>query len=416
MTAERFTHVLLGGGLASAAALETLLTRGVPGSTIALVASEPVLPYHRPPLSKGYLLGRKTRESVFYKPPAFYEDHGVSVLLGRRATSVDPATRVVAVDDGRTLAFERLLIATGCTPRTLTVPGSTLGNIFTLRTLADADAILTAMKTARTAVVVGGGFIGLEVASTLSHKGVSTTILHRGDRLFDRLGSKEISQYFEDLFHLHGVTLLMNDEVLSFEGEARVATVVTRQGARIPAELVIVGIGVTPNVHCVAGTALDVTDGIRVNELLETSLPGVFAAGDVANFFDPLFEKHRRIEHWDTAIQHGKVAGANMAGAGSAYNTVSYFFSDLFDLSFDYFGDAEGTTEVITRGSFTDRAVTLCYLKEHIARAAFTMGRPKERAALIALIRERTPILDVRALANPALPLPTPATPHSAAA
>lgn len=403
---ERFAHVLVGGGIAAGHALDTLLKEGAQGNSIALVCAEPELPYNRPPLSKGYLLGKESRESVFLKPEAFYRDNGVAVFPRTRATAVDPRAQTVTLDHGDILGYGKLLLATGCTPRMLAVPGSELAGIFTLRTLEDSEKIRAAITRSRTAVVGGGGFIGMELASACAQQGLRTTVLNRGTAVFDKLGSPEISAFFAEYYTARGVEILYADEAVAFEGERHVAAVETKTGKKLPADLVAVGIGVAPETAFLENSGIAMENGIVVNEYLETSAPNVYAAGDVARFFDPLYGKHRRIEHWDTAIQHGKVAGKNMAGKREPYGAVSYFFSDIFDLSFDYFGDPEGTDRFVQRGDFADKAVSIFSLRENVVRAAFMMGRPKERTKTIQLIKLETPLADPDALADVGRPLP----------
>lgn len=400
-------YVFLGGGLTSGTAIVNLLAAGVPGSEIVLVAEEPELPYNRPPLSKGFLLGREKRASIFVKPSSFYTERGVTIFQKTRATRVDPSTHRVELSTGDVLFYKKLLLATGCTPRRLSVPGANLPGVHTFRTVADAETLRAAVAGGlKTAVLVGGGFISLEIASALAQRGVQTTILHRGTAMLDRLGSPEISSFFAGVFLKHGVSIRYEDEAVEMVGTDRVTAVCTKRGDSFPANLVIVGIGVVPETGFLEGSGISITpQGITVNEYLETSVLDVYAAGDVTSFFDPLYGKHRHIEHWDTAIQHGKIAAKNMRGQRTAYDAVSYFFSDLFNLSYDYFGDAEGTDRVIRRGSFEERSVTLFSLQENIVRAAFMLGRPRERKQTIALIKNRQPV-ETNVLADLTQPLP----------
>ncbi len=400
--------LIIGGGLAAATAMETLLQCEIDGKRIALVGAETELPYHRPPLSKGYLLGRASRESVFVKPRAFYQTAGVSLFLGTRATALHPGEKTVDTDRGGSLRYGKLLLAHGCSLKRLSVPGGDLPGIFYLRTLADADRLIAASGRRTHAVVVGGSFIGMELASAFAQRGIKTTLLHRGAQVFDKLESPEASRFFHAVFTEHGVTIRTEDAAVAFEraaGRERRLKVTTKRGDMLAADLVAAGVGVAPDTDWLTSSGLTIDNGIVVNEYLEASLPDVYAAGDIANFFDPLYGRQRRIEHWATAIDHGKAAGATMAGRREPYGAVSYFFSDIFDLSFEYFGDASGTTATIERGSFAERAVTIFYLQERTVRAAFTLGRPKERKALIQLIAARRPA-DGEALANVHHPLP----------
>lgn len=402
-------YLIVGGGVASAAAIETLLAAGVAGRRITLVSADPEVPYHRPPLSKAYLLDRQPRDAVFVQPRSFYETAGMTLHLSTRALAVDPMARTVTTDTVGALKYGKLLLATGCKTRTLSVPGSTLPCIYYLRTLADADVLKAVVARATSAVVVGGSFIGMELASAFAQKGLRTTLLHHGTAVLDKLGSEEASVFFAHYFADHGVTIRTEDEPVSFEQETgeQLLRVLTTRNDMLSADLVAVGVGVVPDTDYLESSGLHLDNGVRVNEYLETSRPNVYAAGDIANFFDPLYGRHRRIEHWDTAIQHGKVAGANMAGQRTPYAAVSSFYSDVFDVSFEYFGDATGTTGVIQRGSFDKRSVTLCFVEENVVRAAFTMGRVKERKALIALIRAQTELAHPNDLADTTVPLPT---------
>lgn len=403
--------LLVGGGLASATALETLLKSGIAGKRITLIGAEQELPYNRPPLSKGYLLGREERSSVFVKPQTFYESAGVRLVLGTKVTAVDPASKTVTTDRGETFTYGKLLLAYGSTLRRLTVPGSDLPGIRYLRTLGDSDALKEAIARSKTGLVVGGSFIGMELASAFAQGGLHTTLLHRGKEIFDKLGSPEASAFFAQYYREHGVTIRTEDEATAFAPNPAGSglKVTTKRGDTIAAEVVAVGVGVVPETALLNSSGITLDNGIVVNEYLEASVPDVYAAGDVANFFDPLYGRQRRIEHWDTAIQHGKVAGANMAVSDPArrvpYAAVSYFFSDVFDLSFEYFGDAAGTDRTIIRGSFQDRAVTVFSLEQATPRAAFTMGRPKERKVLRELLQTQRPLQNPDTLANLEAPL-----------
>lgn len=404
--------LIIGGGVASASAIETLLAKGIAGSAITLLSADTELPYHRPPLSKGYLLGREPREKIFVKPHSFYDDAGVTLRLGTLVRAVDAQARTVITATGDTLTFEKLLIATGCTPRTLSAPGSDLPGIFTLRTLADCDALRKAVSGSRTAVVIGGSFIGMELASAFAQHGLTTTLLHRGTAVFDKLGFPEASAFFADYFTERGVTIRYEDEVVTITRASggRLA-MQTKRGNILETDLVAVGVGVTPDIGLFDGSGIRTENGIVVNEVLESSVEGIFAAGDVANFFDPLYGRLRRIEHWETAITHGKIAGQNIAARTPdervAYSGVSSFFSDVFDLTFEYFGDALGTDRSVTRGSFADHAVTVFFLAGSTVRAAFTMGRPRERRALLGLIQNKHEMTDPERLADTKSPLPS---------
>jgi NADPH-dependent 2,4-dienoyl-CoA reductase/sulfur reductase-like enzyme len=378
MTNVHFPYLFIGGGLASGTAIETLMAEGVSGKDIALVGLEPELPYNRPSLSKGFLADTESRDSLFIEPQSYYVDHGVTVKLATKVVRLQPRALRLVTDHDELMTFDRALIATGSLPRRLGVPGNDLGQIFSLRTLADSVAIKTAAKTAQRAVIVGAGFIGLEVAANLAQQGLAVTVLHRGTHLLDRFANPAMATFFYDYFTHQGVTFRFETTVDHFLGaSSAVTTVVTDTGEELPADLVIVGIGVDLALEFLKDQALRVENGLVVDEQLETAVPGIFAAGDIANFPDVIFNrKRRRIEHWDHAIATGKQAARNMLGKGEEFRHVSYFFSDMFDLSFELFGDTDDATEVLFEGSTLKKTAAAWYLRAGKLAAYFAISRP----------------------------------------
>jgi NADPH-dependent 2,4-dienoyl-CoA reductase/sulfur reductase-like enzyme len=340
--------VIAGGGLTAARAIKSY--READGSGhIALLAQEPVLPYHRPALSKRFLRG-ETTEAPFAEDEAFYADHDVDVRLGTAVTALNPGNRLVTTDGGA-VHFRKLLIATGATPRRLRVPAADLDGVFSLRTLHDSERIRAAASSAERAVVVGGGFIGMEVAASLRQLGLEVTLVHMGVGLFDLLGSPELSEQLLALYRDNGVDVLLGEEVAGFGGTDRLEYVEARSGLCVSADIAVVGIGVIPNVAFLDGSGLAVDDGVIVNQRFETSAPGVYAAGDVANFFDPLFGRQRRIEHWSNANYQGTEVGKVLAGEGDGYDTVSSFFSEVFGVTVKVLGDVSRFDEIHTDGT-----------------------------------------------------------------
>ena len=376
---NHYPYLLLGGGLASGAAIQTLIEEGVPGDQIGLVTLEPELPYNRPPLSKGFLANKESRESLFIEPQSYYDDHGVTVKLATAVTSLTPKALELTTDKAERLTFDRALIATGSRPRRLGVPGADLAQIFTLRTVADSEAIKIAARAAKTAVVVGAGFIGLEAAATLAGSGLQVTILHRGTQLLDRFADATMAKFFFDYFTSKGVQFRLETTVDHFEGMAgRVTTVVTDHNEELAADLVIVGIGVELNLDFVKDQSLRIENGLLVDEQLETAVPGIFAAGDIANFPDGIFgRKRRRIEHWDHAIASGKQAARNMLGKNEEFHHLSYFFSDMFDLSFELWGDTDDPAELVFSASPTEVSAVAWYLRDKKVAAYFAAHRPE---------------------------------------
>jgi NADPH-dependent 2,4-dienoyl-CoA reductase/sulfur reductase-like enzyme len=355
-----------------------------------LFSKDAVLPYHRPPLSKAYLRD-ETDEAPLVEDEAFYARNDVEVLLGTSVSTVALGTRSLMTDDGRRYSYRKLLIATGAQPRRLNVAGADLHAVFTLRSLADSGAIRDAAGGAARAVVVGGGFIGMEVAASLRRLGLEVTLIHLGSGLFDQLGSPELSDQLASLYREHGVDLLLEEEVAAFGGDGQLRYVQTRSGVRVDADLAVVGVGVVPNVDFLAGSGLALENGVVVSERFQTSMAGIYAAGDVANFFDPLFGRQRRIEHWSNANYQGTEVGKILAGQGGGYDTVSSFFSEMFGTTIKVFGDTSHAAQVSVGGSL-ESGFLATYGDEGRLVGAISVGQSEElETHLKDLIAERSP-------------------------
>jgi 3-phenylpropionate/trans-cinnamate dioxygenase ferredoxin reductase component len=326
-----FDLVIVGGGLASARAIKAFRESGGEGS-IALVSADVDPPYHRPPLSKRYLRGEAERDSVFVEAADFYGD--VTVLLGRTATGL--ADGEVELEGGERLRYGKLLVASGATPRRLDVPGGE--RILYLRTLTDSGRIKEAAAGAATAVVAGAGFIGMEVTASLTQLGVQVSQVHLGRGLYDQFQSDELSARLADLYRERGVELVLEDSIERIDEEQAV----TAAGRMLPADVIVAGVGVAPSTGWLEGSGVELDDGVVVNERFEASLPGVYAAGDVARFYDPLFARRRRIEHWSNANYQGTEVGKVLAGAGAGYDTVSAFFTEVFGITIRVLGEVTG--------------------------------------------------------------------------
>jgi NTE family protein len=389
---KTFELVIAGGGLTAARAIKSYRESGGSGQ-IALLSKERDLPYHRPALSKRYLRG-ETTNAPFAEDPAFYRDHGVEVLLETTATGIDTPARTLATDAG-TFHYNKLLIATGATPRRLQVPGAGLEGVYALRTLRDSQAIRAAAGSTERAVVVGGGFIGMEVAASLRQLGLTVTLIHLGRGLFDQFRSSALSAELATLYREHGVELLLEQEVAGFgsDGQLRLSYVETRSGLCVEAELAVVGVGVVPNADFLADSGLSLDNGVVVNQRFETGVPGIFAAGDVANFFDPLYGRQRRIEHWSNANYQGTEVGKVLAGVGGGYDTVSSFFSEMFGTTVKVFGDLSRFDELTIEGSLTSGTLLTSYGDGGRLVGALTVGASNELEALLKdLIAERAPM------------------------
>jgi 3-phenylpropionate/trans-cinnamate dioxygenase ferredoxin reductase subunit len=400
-----FALAIIGGGLASASAIKAYREAGGEGK-IALISADSTMPYHRPPLSKRYLRGEATREDTLVEPQSFYDDNDVELLLSTAVASIKPRERTVATDDDRRVRYRKLLIATGVRPRQLQVAGADLGGVFTLRSLDDATAIRDEASAARDAVVVGGGFIGIEVAASLTELGIDVTLVSRNVDLFAQLGSPEVSEHLVQLYRRHGIEVVRGDEVRAFRGHSRLDTVELNSTNPIGASLAVVGIGVTPAVGFLDGSGITVGNGIVVNERFETNVPDIYAAGDVACFFDPLTGRQRRIEHWSNARYHGSQVGRILAGADGGYNRVATFFTESFGLTLKVFGDISHHDDRIARGFFADGNAIVFYFADGRLVASLHSGQDDEtEKQLMELVGDRATPRDMLALADESVPL-----------
>ena len=378
MDVKRSRFVILGGGMVAGYAAKEMVDRGLKPGELLIVSSENAIPYERPPLSKGFLAGKDDEEQIRINPESFYREHGIELELGSDVRGIDVAKKTLGLQSGSGIAFEKLVIATGAAVKTLDIPGSTLPGIHYLRSLADSKRIRERTAAAKRAVVVGSGFIAMEVSSVLAQKGVETVMVVRDDRVFKKIFTPEMSHAFETYFTARGVRFMKQAEVKEARGEGRLASVVLADGRTIDCDLMVAGIGVQPVTRVAAESGIEVADGVVVNEYLETAVPGIYAAGDVANYQDTLFGKRRRVEHWDNAVSQGKHCGGALLGERTPFLHVPYFFSDVFDLSYEFWGDSGGAGEVIVRGELSSTSFSVWWLTGQRLIAAFTMNRPDE--------------------------------------
>jgi 3-phenylpropionate/trans-cinnamate dioxygenase ferredoxin reductase subunit len=335
-------YLIVGGGLAAASAVEGIRELDSSGE-IVVTSAERELPYHRPPLSKGYLAGREQFESVRVHDAAWYRDNRVRYRLGVEAKSVHMGKGSVTLKSGERLSYDRLLVCTGSRARRLNVPGTDVAGFFLLRTVADATALKAALKPGVRVVLVGGSFIGMEVAATARGLGAEVTVLEMGPTVYGRFADPTLSDFFQRFLESRGVVIRTNVRVARVKAAGEnVAGVASETGEEFPADVVVAGVGAEPNTEWLAtsGFAID-RGGIVVNVRLETNGENVWAAGDIARFPDPVTHQPRRLEHWDNALAQGKQAGRNMAGAEEAYVHQSVFFSDLFDVTINVLGDTD---------------------------------------------------------------------------
>jgi NADPH-dependent 2,4-dienoyl-CoA reductase/sulfur reductase-like enzyme/predicted acylesterase/phospholipase RssA len=383
--------LLLGGGLASATAAETLRAAGADGS-IAILCAETTPPYHRPPLSKSFLLNGPDQTNILIHDEAFYRNREIDIHLGARVRRVDVDNRTIETDRDH-FRFGKLLIATGASVGRLATPGAHLAGIHYLRTVNDALSLYESVLHARRAVVIGASFLGMELAAALVTRGVATTLIAKEDLLYDKLRSPAVSEFFTKYFVKRNVKLIFGEEVKEFSGTTRVEGVATNSGKIVPCDLVAIGIGVHPETGFLDNSGIEIDDGILVNQQLETNRSGIYAAGDVANFYNPIARTRYRAEHWDNAVKQGRIAAWNMLGEQQSWRTVSYFFSDVFDLTFNVVGSTEQASERILRGATKEKSFSVLYLDQERLRGAFLLEQSfVETKAAGALIANRSDI------------------------
>jgi 3-phenylpropionate/trans-cinnamate dioxygenase ferredoxin reductase subunit len=391
MAARKVDYLLIGGGLASANCARWLREQGAEGEVL-LVGREPDPPYNRPECSKGYLQGKDAREDTFFRPNEWWSEQDIELLTRTSVTGLDLESRTAKLSSKEEIEFGKALIATGANVRRLNVEGCELEQIHYLRTLGNADAIRAGVQDAEEVVLIGGSYIGCEVAASLTLLGKRCTIVMQEDVTFGRPFGERTGRFFQELLEAHGVTVHGGDELERFEGEERVAKVITRGGLELTADAVVIGAGVTPDVQLAqrAGLQIGERGGVRCSSRLESSAPGVFAAGDICEY-DSVVHGGRpvRIEHWDVAFNHGKTAALNMLGKDVPHQDVPYFFSDLADWGgLEYVGPAYEWDEEIVRGSMDAASFTNWYLKDGVLKAALTVGRSDDLEAARRLIAD----------------------------
>jgi 3-phenylpropionate/trans-cinnamate dioxygenase ferredoxin reductase subunit len=348
MAVREVEFVIVGGGVAAAKAAEGVRAAGGQGTAVVLTA-EPELPYERPPLSKEFLRGEAGREKTRTHDEAWYRDHDVEVLLATRASTLDPATRTVTTEVGDQLHYRGLVLATGAQPVRLDLPGQDLEGVYYLRTVDDAERLRAAISRAESMVIVGGGFIGAEVAASATQMDTRVTLLELAETLWTRAVGPELGRFFEAFLRDRGVHVRTRTRAARVEGDDAVEAVVLPDGSRLHADLVVIGVGVRPDTELAERAGLPVDNGVLVDQQLKAA-DGIWAAGDVANADHPQFGRVR-IEHWAEALNQGLLAGRNLAGAGERYERVPYFFSDQFDLSLSFLGHVREWDDLVVRGS-----------------------------------------------------------------
>ena len=397
------TFIIVGASLAGAKAAEELRTQGFDGRLL-LIGSEPERPYERPPLTKDYLRGESAREKTYVHEPGFYKDHQIMLEADCTVIAVDLRRSRVALVDGRAYDYDRLLLATGAEPRRIPIAGAELGGVHYLRTLQECDALRERLNGAGRVIVVGAGWIGGEFAASARQRGLEVTIIDPLALPNERIFGAEIGAFYRDVHRDHGVELVLGEGVQAFEGDAAVARVRTTGGRMIECDFVVVGIGVVPRVELASRAGLEVDNGILVDETLQTSVPGVFAAGDVARALHPFYDERVRVEHWANALHQGPAAARAMLGEQVSFDRIPYFFSDQYEVGMEYSGYAPDWDEVVFRGDPSDGEFIAFWLRDGRVLAGMNVNVWDVNEHIQALIRSREPI-DVAALSDRDTPL-----------
>jgi 3-phenylpropionate/trans-cinnamate dioxygenase ferredoxin reductase subunit len=396
--------VIVGGGLAAARVAKAFRQAGGGGS-VTMLSADTNPPYNRPPLSKGFLRGEIEADAVFVEPEGAYAELDVGLRLGCEVTGVDTEKRAVTLADGSELPYDKLVLASGSLPRALGTPGEDLDGVHRYRTLTDASAVRAEAESASSALVIGGGFIGMETTASLRRRGLAVTQIDRSEHLYASLEAPPLSESLERLYREHGVEVVLGDTVAEFRGSGgKLTGAVTDAGREVEADLAIVGVGVQPSTGYLEGSGVALDRGtVLVDERFATNVPGVWAVGDIANFHDPVFGHRRLIQHWTNANHQGERLGRLLAGEDSPYDQVAYFFSEVFGTKIGLLGDLDGGhDELVMRGSLEQGALIGWYLRGERLVAALIVGQaPEVQEELNSLLRGRAHVADRVALADP---------------
>ena len=372
MDVNDYRTVVLGGGMVAGYAAKELAERGLKPGELGIVSADNALPYERPPLSKSFLAGKDNEQSVLISTESFYREHGIGIHLNCEIDRIDLAGKRLVEHGGQEFRFDKLILATGARPRTLNVPGADRENVLYLRSMSDSARLRDALKNVKKVVVIGGGFIGMEVASQSAQQGRDTTMVFPDDRVWKNFFTPEMSQFFQKYYENHGVRFAAGAKAEGIDARQ----VSLSSGKKLDADLIVAGIGVTPVTELAEAIGLTVDNGIRVDEFLQTSAANVYAAGDVANYHDVIFKKQRRVEHWDNAVKQGQYIARYLSGQPEPFENIPYFFSDVFDLSYEFWGDTAGADRTEYRGDVNSTSFSTWWLKGGKAVAAFAMNRP----------------------------------------
>jgi 3-phenylpropionate/trans-cinnamate dioxygenase ferredoxin reductase component len=393
------TLVIVGASLAGATAAETLRLDGFEGRLV-LVGDESLRPYQRPPLSKDYLRGEVGNDKVFLHGEGFYDDQNIELRLSTPVRAVDVQSREVVFGSGERVGYDAVLLATGAAPRRLLVPGSALPGVHYLRNLADADLLREAIQGGGRVVVIGGGWIGCEVAASARQLGAEVALVEGGPLPLQRVLGAELGRFYRDVHAEHGVELHLGVAVESLRGGTTVGEVCLADGEKVSADVVVAGVGVAPHVELAEAAGLALDNGIVTDEYLATSVPGVYAAGDVASAWHPVLNRHIRLEHWSSALNQGPVAAKNMLGVPTPYTRIPYFFSDQYEIGMEYTGQGSDADEVVFRGDPDRREFIAFWVRDGRVAAGMNVNVWDVAEPIAALIATGNPV-DPALLADP---------------
>ena len=394
--------VIIGCGQAGGQAAASLRQEKYDGP-ITMIGQEPYIPYQRPPLSKQYLSGEQEKEKLSLRQESFYSEKEINLKLETSVLSLDPHKKELQLENDETVTYDKLLVATGGRPRKLEVDGHTLKGIHYLRNIDDVDAIKTQMNTSQNLVIVGGGYIGLEVASVAIKKGLSVSVLEMESRILERVTTEEMSTFYHQLHTDEGVNIFTSTQAKAFKGSETVESVACGDH-EIPADLVIVGIGILPNTEMAEAAGLETNNGLVVDEHCRTSNEHIFAAGDCTNHPNPILNRRLRLESVPNAMEQGRVAASNMLGGSKSYASMPWFWSDQYEHKLQMVGFSKDSDQSIVRGDMESKSFTVFYLKDGSIIAADSVNNPKEFIASKQLVGKKA---SIEALADTSIDLKT---------
>ncbi len=394
--------VIIGCGQAGGQAAASLRQEKYEGP-ITMIGQEPYIPYQRPPLSKQYLSGEQEKEKLSLRQESFYSEKEINLMLETSVLSLDPHKKELQLENDETVTYDKLLIATGGRPRKLEVDGHTLKGIHYLRNIDDVDAIKTQMSISQNLVIVGGGYIGLEVASVAIKKGLTVSVLEMESRILERVTTEEMSAFYHQLHTDEGVNILTSTQAKAFKGSETVGSVVCGDH-EIPADLVIVGIGILPNTEMAEAAGLETNNGLVVDEHCRTSNEHIFAAGDCTNHPNPILNRRLRLESVPNAMEQGRVAASNMLGGSKSYASMPWFWSDQYEHKLQMVGFSKDSDQSVVRGDMESKSFTVFYLKDDSIIAADSVNNPKEFMASKQLVGKKA---SIEALADTSIELKT---------